>query len=518
MTTKERRATISWRHAVAGVSSALVLFASAHAAAGFFTGVSDPMVALGSTIIDFTPSWLKDFAIEVFGTNDKVFLFVVLFIVTAALAVVVGLVAKRSSSIAISMVVVLSVVLGAAVLTRSATELTDLIPTILGTGLGVLALRVLTALANKAESTHDSADQKITTSRRRFLFGATGTVLVGLAATGVTQAVRGARDAIEATRKALGLPAAKSKVPALPNGADLKVPGVSPFVTPNPDFYRIDTALSVPRIQPQDWYLRVHGLVENEFTLSFDELASEDLVEHYLTLTCVSNPVGGDLIGNAKWLGFPVRELMKRAVPLPGADMVLSTSIDGFSASTPLEFLTDNRAALLAIGMNDEPLPLEHGFPVRMVVPGLYGYVSATKWVVDLEVTRFQDKTAYWTTRGWSERGPIKMSSRIETPRSFASVAGSRVIFGGTAWSQTVGISKVEIRIDKGDWQEAELSILVTDDTWRQWRYEWSDASPGNHSATVRATNSEGEIQSESIAPPAPDGASGWHRLQFSVA
>ncbi|GAA2560072.1 DMSO/TMAO reductase YedYZ molybdopterin-dependent catalytic subunit [Neomicrococcus aestuarii] len=521
-TSNSARASFPWRYAVAGVCSALVLFTTAQAISGFFSSASAPMVALGSTIIDFTPAWLKDWAIGLFGTNDKLFLFITLGVVAAALAGIVGLVAKRSMMAGSALVLLLAAVLAASVMTRSSTTLTDLVPTALGTVLGLSALRLLTHLARKSSSAPEAGsasapDSSRAAARRHFLLGTAGTVVLSVIAAGASQALRGASNAVEAARSALGLPAAKVTVPELPKGEDLNTVGVSRFITPNEEFYRIDTALSVPRIDPQEWVLKVHGMVENEFTLTFDELLSKDLVEHYLTLTCVSNPVGGDLVGNAKWLGYPLRELLKQAVPLPGADMVLSTSQDGFSASTPLEVLTDNREALLAIGMNDEPLPLEHGFPVRMVVPGLYGYVSATKWVVDLEVTRFQDKTAYWTTRGWSERGPIKMSSRIETPRSFANLPAGKVVFGGTAWAQTTGIARVELRIDDGPWQEAELSSNVSADTWRQWRYEWNDATSGSHSATVRATDANGELQADEVAPPAPDGSSGWHRLQFSI-
>ncbi|WP_313810783.1 molybdopterin-dependent oxidoreductase [Glutamicibacter sp.] len=512
-----KKSLYPWMYPLAGICSAFVLFSTAQAVSAFFGTASAPLVALGSTIIDFTPAWVKDQAISLFGTNDKLFLFVVLSLVAALLAAVVGLVAKRSLAAGMALVLVLAAILSAAVMSRSATTAQDLIPTVIGTILGLGTLKFLTGLAARNAPTSEDRSADSAVSRRQFMLGAAGSVAIGLLAIGATQALRGARKVAETARSALGLPPAKVKAAPLPSGADLNVPGVSRFITPNNDFYRIDTALSVPNIDPEQWTLRIHGMVEEEFSLNFNELLGMDLVEHYLTLTCVSNPVGGDLIGNAKWLGYPIRELLARAKPLPGADMVLSTSIDGFSASTPLEVLTDDREALLAIGMNDEPLPLEHGFPVRMVVPGLYGYVSATKWVVDLEVTRFQDKTAYWTTRGWSEKGPIKMSSRIETPRSFAKLPSGTVVFGGTAWSQHVGISKVEISIDDGPWQEADLSTDVSADTWRQWRYEWNGATPGNHTATVRATNSQGELQTDVPAAPAPNGSSGWHRLQFSV-
>jgi DMSO/TMAO reductase YedYZ molybdopterin-dependent catalytic subunit len=290
-----------------------------------------------------------------------------------------------------------------------------------------------------------------------------------------------------------------------------------PYTTPNGEFYRIDTALVVPQVDPNDWRLRVHGMVEQEVEMSYAELMESQLVEADVTLTCVSNAVGGDLAGNARWLGLPIRQVLERARPLPGADMVLSTSADGFSASTPLEVLRDGRNALLAVGMNGEPLPLEHGFPVRMVVPGLYGYVSATKWVVDLNVTRFADAQAYWTVRGWDAHGPIKLASRIDVPRGFARLPAGTVDLGGTAWAQGTGISRVEIQIDGGDWREAVLAAEATVDSWRQWSYRWEDAEPGSHTARVRAYDATGMQQTGERADPAPNGASGWHEVRFSV-
>ena len=289
-----------------------------------------------------------------------------------------------------------------------------------------------------------------------------------------------------------------------------------PFVTPNVNFYRIDTALLVPQVDVGTWSLRVHGLVEEEVVVTFQDLLDAQLVESWVTLTCVSNEIGGTLAGNAKWLGLPVRDVLARARPTADADMVLSTSADGFTASTPLGALTDDRDSLLAIGMNGEPLPVDHGFPVRLVVPGLYGYVSATKWVVDLEVTRFADRRAYWTNRGWSEKGPIKTASRIEVPRTGASVAAGRVAVGGTAWAQHRGITAVEVRVDDGDWAPATLATEASVDTWRQWSYLW-DATPGEHTLTVRATDATDSVQTSDLADPVPDGATGWHSVDVQV-
>ena len=355
------------------------------------------------------------------------------------------------------------------------------------------------------------------TSRRAF-FAATGVTAAAsaIAATG-GRMLSAARSNVAQARESLQLPAPAKPAPAVPAGVQSKAPGVTPWLTPNNDFYRIDTALSVPEINAQDWELRIHGLVEQEVRLSFQDLLDADLIESHVSLTCVSNPVGGNLAGNAKWLGMPIRDVLKMARPKEGADMVLSTSIDGFSASTPLEVLQDDRDAMLAIGMNGEALPLEHGYPVRMVVPGLYGFVSATKWVVDLEVTRFADSKAYWTQRGWSERGPIKTMARVEVPKSFAKVPAGRVAIGGTAWAQTRGITKVEVQIDNGALDRGHaLRRRPHVITWRQWSFDW-EATPGPHYIKARATDGTGEVQTDKRADPVPDGASGWQSLMVTV-
>jgi DMSO/TMAO reductase YedYZ molybdopterin-dependent catalytic subunit len=285
---------------------------------------------------------------------------------------------------------------------------------------------------------------------------------------------------------------------------------------PNADFYRIDTAAVVPRVSTEGWRLRIHGMVEREVTLDWAGLIAGQLVERDVTLVCVSNEVGDQLIGNARWLGLPIGPLLKQAGPAADADMVLSTSADGWTASTPLDVLTDGRDALLAIGMNGDPLPIEHGFPVRMVVPGLYGYVSATKWVVDLEVTRFDRAQGYWTPRGWSARGPVKTQSRIDVPRPGARVQAGRVAVAGVAWAQHRGVKGVEVRVDDGAWQAAELGTEDTIDTWRQWVFRW-DAPAGHHKIFVRAIDGTGAVQTGDEAPPAPDGATGWHEIEVDV-
>ena len=507
--------------ALAGVVAAAVVLAVAELLGAFFTARATPLFALGSTFIDFTPSWLKDFAVATFGTNDKAALFVGMGLTIAVLACVLGIVAYRKWALGVLGVLFMGAVIVASVVTRAGVGPADAIPSVLGTLAGLVALRLLVAplwgLKAWPEAPADMApaDQPGTSRRRFFAAAGVTAAAAGLAATG-GRLLGAARSNIAQARDALQLPAPAKAAAAVPAGVQSTVPGVPPWLTPNGEFYRIDTALSVPEINVDDWELRVHGLVEEEFSLTFQDLLDADLIESHVTLTCVSNPVGGNLAGNAKWLGLPIREVLKRARPRDGADMVLSTSIDGFSASTPLEVLQDDRDAMLAIGMNDEPLPLEHGYPVRMVVPGLYGFVSATKWVVDLEVTRFADNKAYWTERGWSERGPIKTMARVDVPRSFAKVPAGKVAVGGTAWAQTRGITKVEVQIDDGGWQQAELSAEASLTTWRQWSFEW-EAAPGPHYIKVRATDGTGEVQTDQRADPVPDGASGWQSVMVSV-
>ena len=352
--------------------------------------------------------------------------------------------------------------------------------------------------------------------RRRFLLLTGAGAVVAVVAGVGSRLGSAATSSIVAIRAALHLPAPVNRV-EVPTGADLHLPDLSPLFTPNADFYRVDTALTVPSIDPSGWRLTVDGMVEQRVELSFHDLLAMGLHEHAITLTCVSNQVGGNLIGNARWLGVPVRDILARARPRNGADMVLSRSIDGFTASTPLTALTDpGRDAILAVGMNGEPLPLEHGFPVRMVVPGLYGYVSATKWLTELKVTTFAADQAYWTPRGYSAKAPIKLSSRIDTPRIDRPLSAGPTTIAGVAWAQTVGIQKVEVQIDGGPWREATLAAPINADTWLQWSLDW-DATSGSHTLAVRATDRAGRLQEEKRTPIAPNGSTGWQSTLVRV-
>ena len=475
---------------------------------GLASGTPSPVIAVGGAFVDRTPSWMKDFAISTFGTNDKLALFVGMGLVLTAACAVIGIVGARRHTAGLVAFAVLGAVGALAVATRPRSGSFDILPTMIGTAAGLWALSILWQQGVKGA-------RGTAFDRRRFLLGGAGLAAAAATATAFGQSL-GQRAAQSAqSRAAVTLPkAAKSVV--IPPGAQLDVKGITPYIMPNVDFYRIDTALVVPQLDTAGWSLKVHGMVDQEVTIDWATLLAKPMQEALVTLMCVSNEVGGDLTGNAVWTGWPVRELLKMAGPKPGADMVLSTSSDGWTAGTPLSVLTDDRNALIAIAMNGEPLSPEHGFPVRLVVPGLYGYVSATKWVTELKVTSFADDEGYWTPRGWSARGPVKTESRIDVPRGGERVAAGKVAVAGIAWAQHRGIKAVEVQVDGGPWQPARLADEPTVDSWRQWVLEWR-AVKGSHTITVRATDAEGAVQTQTEAPPAPDGATGWHTITVNV-
>ncbi|PFG42728.1 DMSO/TMAO reductase YedYZ molybdopterin-dependent catalytic subunit [Isoptericola jiangsuensis] len=512
--------------ALAGVVAAGAGLALAELVAAVVDPASSPVLALGGVVVDSVPPGLKDFAVQWFGTADKLVLLLTMGAVLAAGAALAGVLERRRPPAGRVLLAVVGLALGLVAMTRPGASPVWALPAILGVGVGVVLLRALVvrvpaatvpvAVAPDAGVPPDGAVAG-GASRRTFLTWTGATAAGAVIALVAARAASAGSRAVQVVRDAVRLPSPSTAAPAVPAGADLGVPDAAPYVTPNDDFYRIDTALRVPQVDPATWTLRVTGLVDEPFEITWDELLALPMTEHHVTLCCVSNEVGGDLIGNALWLGHPVRELLARARPQAGADMVLSTSVDGFTAGTPLEVLTDpDRECLVAIGMNGEPLPEQHGFPARLVVPGLYGYVSATKWVTELKVTRFADDEGYWTPRGWSARGPVKLQSRIDVPRPGTPLEPGDVVVAGVAWAQHTGISGVEVRIDDGEWEAAELAETVGPDTWRQWRFVW-DATAGEHTVAVRATDADGQVQTDAEAPPAPDGATGWHSFDLTV-
>ena len=324
------------------------------------------------------------------------------------------------------------------------------------------------------------------------------------------------RSSVAAAVKSLHLPAPTHPAPPVPAGSDLRIPGLGPFVTPNSAFYRVDTAIVLPQVPPSSWQLRIHGMVSREITLTFDQLLKRPLIEDYITLCCVSNPVGGPYIGNARWLGASLGALLREAGIRAGADQLYCTSADGFTSGTPVQTAMDGRDALLAIGMNGKPLPTAHGFPVRTVVPGLYGYVSACKWITDIEVTTYAANTAYWSDRGWSRQAPIKTESRIDVPSGQGPLRAGPTTIAGVAWAQHKGIDAVEVRADRGPWREAKLAAVPGIDTWRQWSADWT-ATRGTHLIEARATDKTGYTQTALLAPPEPNGASGYPMVSVTV-
>ena len=355
-----------------------------------------------------------------------------------------------------------------------------------------------------------------TQARRAFLLTAGASVAVAAIAE-IAGRELSTRHNVSAARSAVRFPRAADPAPPLPAGVNLPIPGISQFITPNGQFYRVDTALIVPEVDPSNWQLRIHGMVDREIRVTYGELLRRPLIENYMTLCCVSNPVAGPYIGNAKWLGASLASLLREARPQAGASQLLCTSTDGFTSGTPLSVVLDGRDALVAVAMNGAALPVEHGFPARLVVPGLYGYVSACKWVVDIEVTTFQQAVAYWAQRGWSQQAPIKTESRIDVPFSGSQVKAGRVAVAGVAWAQHKGIEAVEVQVDGGPWHEATLAAVPNLDTWRQWVWEWEGAGVGQHTVQARATDKTGYTQTALQADVAPNGATGYPSTQFTV-
>ncbi len=499
--------------------------------AALLSPVSSPFLAVGNTVINYSPEPVTEFAKVYLGTNDKPILLSGMAGVIALVGVAAGLLSRRRVGPGVTVVAALGGAgLGAVVLSPvfspvdiAAPVVSLLAGLLVFTGLHRLATRTSqrgTAVEGAPASRPD--DQEDGVSRRTVLLGSSAAVgVVSLAAAGGGLLLGGSggaassRSAVTARLRAATL---TERAPAVPKGAAFPELGTPTFITANPDFYRIDVALQVPSQTAKDWRLRIHGMVDKEITLSFDDLLRRPLVERTLTLTCVSNPVGGNLISTANFIGVELRPILMEAGIQPGAEQLHTTSIDGWTAGTPTDVVMEpDCGALLAIGMNGEALPAEHGFPVRMIVPGLYGYVSGTKWIADMEVTTFAAHQSYWLQRGWSQEAPIKTECRIDRPQGFASVPAGKVTCAGIAWSQPTGISKVEVRMDGGAWQTADLANQVSGRTWRMWRIDFNLA-PGSHTVQTRATDLDGVIQTEVRADPIPNGASAWPATIFTVA
>ncbi len=483
-----------------------------YASALALTVRESPVVAVAEAVIRLTPGELIEWGIQRLGQADKPVLVTGILVVLAVLHTLAGLLARRTPWVPVLVYLLLSVAGGAAVRSREGATNLDLIPIVVGLVAWILSMWLISAtLQNAAGAPARTSGEQ----RRRFL---TTAVTLGVVAVGAGVAGRflgRGRRHVERTRRLLRIDGVT--MPSVPPKARIGLDGITPWQTPARDFYLIHTAIVVPTIDPDEWSLRIHGLVEQELVLTYADLLDRELTEMWTTLNCVSNPVGGNLVGNAWWSGVRLSGLLAQVGALPEADAVLQTSSDGWTCGTPLAALQDGREAILAVAMNGEALPIEHGFPVRTIVPGLYGYVSACKWVVDIEVTRFADMTAYWTEKGWAEKGPVKIASRIDVPASGAEVTAGTVPVGGVAWFQTTGVSAVEVALDGGPWRRARLGRVPDEKTWVQWSL-LIDVPPGDHLLRVRALGKDGEWQTGAVADVVPDGATGWHEVDFTAA
>ena len=523
------------RYAVSGLLAALTGMAVGHLVAALVNPAASPVLSVGSAVIDATPTPVKQWAIQNFGTNDKPILLASVGLVTAVAAMAIGLLARRRPSAAGVLVVLLAGLAGLAAMVRPAAGPVDILPALAAAAVGVGVLFGLLRLLHQGatsgaatsgaagadtpprESPLDHSAQargtSTTTGRRNFLIGAAGAT-VGAAAVGTLGQKLSAPPTLPSS---VALPAPQSAASALPAGLETKIKGISAFSTPIKDFYRVDTALVIPRVDVKSWKLEIAGDVERPYSLTFDELLAMPMIERHITLNCVSNEVGGPYVSSTLWQGVRVKDLLERAGVKGNVDQILSESTDGMTISTPIEALTDDRDAIIAVAMNGEPLPARHGFPARMVTPGLYGFVGATKWLTKLTATTYAKDKAYWTERDWLVDGTVKTQARIDTPRGLATYEPGKLAIGGVAWAQGRGIEGVEVRVDDGPWEKATLGPDGGTDYWRQWFWEW-DATSGRHDLSVRATDGTGEVQTEKRADPFPGGASGHHTIVVLVS
>ena len=518
--------------AIAGVLAAGAALGTGQFVAGLTGASGSPVVVVGELQIDFTPPWLKNFAITDFGADDKLVLVGGILVALGLFAAIIGAAAIRRMAYGMAGVAVFAVVGLTAAATRPDATVASLLPTLAATAAAVAVLQLLIpmvrppALQARAAVSYDPVTTPARAQegaeaepegpgRRRFI--AAGAATAGAAAgAGLAGRLLTERSSVASAQKSLRIPRPSVTTQALPPGVDLHIPGLAPFVTSDASFYRVDTALVLPQVNPSSWQLRIHGMVSREITLTFDQLIKRPLIEDYITLCCVSNPVDGPYIGNAKWLGASLAAVLREAGIKAGADQLLCTSVDGFTSGTPVQTVMDGRDALLAVAMNGQPLPVAHGFPARMVVPGLYGYVSATKWVTDIEVTTFAGNYAYWAQRGWSQQAPIKTECRIDVPNGLEEIQAGRTAVAGVAWAQHKGIEAVEVRVDRGPWQQARLAAVPGLDTWRQWVWDWQ-ATSGGHVLEARATDKTGYTQTAVLAPPEPNGATGYPMVSVPV-
>jgi DMSO/TMAO reductase YedYZ molybdopterin-dependent catalytic subunit len=511
-----RRSGAGARLGFAGAVAVGAALATGELLAGLLSGVPSPLLAVAQLIIDVQPPGAKEVVVALFGTADKVAFQALIIVVALLIGALLGRLADRRPTAAAAVIMAFVAAGFLASLRDASASLT-----LAAAGAGIEAAVGISVLRRLVELARAPGDERagMPDWRRRSLLQAGGALAIGSFIAGAA-----GRYLLEGQRApvAAGTPPTAPRPAELPPGADiattdLTAAGLTPIVVPNDDFYRIDTALVVPNVDRAEWTLRVTGLVDREVTLTFDQLVTLPIVEQYVTIACVSNEVGGDLVGNAKWTGVALRDVLAMAGVQPAADQLVGRSVDGFTAGMPIEWVMDeSRVPMIAVAMNGVPLPRAHGYPARLIIPGLYGYVSATKWLSALELTRFDQFEGFWVPRGWAVRAPVLTQSRIDVPRQGNRFAAGRVPIAGVAWAPDRGIDAVEVKIDDGPWQRATLSSPISKATWVQWRYAW-DATPGSHQIEVRATDGTGEVQTDARSAPAPDGARGHHSIQVTV-
>jgi DMSO/TMAO reductase YedYZ molybdopterin-dependent catalytic subunit len=503
--------------AIAGVVATAASLGLSELVAGLLTAPS-LVAAVGGFVIDHQPPGAKDFVVRLFGDNDKLALEILIVALSLVIGAAIGIAARRWSLIGVGAFGAFALFgFVAALGDPSAAAAPAAIVAAAAAFAGIQALSWLFTAAGLRETDSTASSTMPNWSRRGFLIRG-GSLAVASVVAGLVgrRMLDGSSTIPVAAGTALPPPSTTATLPA---GADITVDGISPIVVPNPSFYRIDTALIVPSVDATKWSLRIHGLVERETTLTYAELAALPLFEQYVTIACVSNVVGGKLVGNAKWTGVKLRDVLAMAGVQSSASQLVGRSVDGFTAGMPTAWVMDpSREPMIALEMNGEPLPKAHGYPARLIVPGLYGYVSATKWLTELELTTLEAFDGYWVPLGWAKEAPILTQSRIDVPRFGQSVPAARVPVAGVAWAPDRGISRVEVAID-GQWHDCTLSTPISKATWVQWMYAWDAASagPGDHTIEVRATDGTGAVQTSDVSEPAPDGARGHQTIRVTI-
>jgi DMSO/TMAO reductase YedYZ molybdopterin-dependent catalytic subunit len=508
------RSSLAVRAALSGAIAASVAIAASELIAGILPGAPSLVAAIGQAVINLQPPGAKDVVVELFGQNDKLALETFIALVAVGIAAGLGIAARQRFTIAVAGFGLAGLGAGAAALTDPQASPGLAIVT---AGVAVaIGLQTLSWLLGRGAGRRTTPEGSMPDwSRRGFVLRAGG-VALGAVAAGVAGRMLLDRQRRAAAQAATELPRPAHTV-SIPPGAELPIQGISPLVVPNESFYRIDTALLTPSVDIDTWHLRIHGLVEREIQLSFQQLVGLPMFEQFVTIACVSNKVGGNLVGNARWTGVRLREVLALAGVERTATQLVGRSIDGWTAGMPMDWVMDPaREPMIAVEMNGQPLPAAHGFPARLIVPGLFGYVSATKWLSDLELTTWEAFDGYWVPLGWAKKGPILTQSRIDLPRPNTGLIAGNVIVAGVAWAPDRGIGRVEVGIDD-DWRDATLATPISKTTWVQWKYDW-DAAPGRHTIAVRATDGTGEVQTSQRTPEAPDGARGWHTIEVSVS